>query len=132
MPGRNTYNMRRETEGVAVAGSILFLTVILTLVVFPNMLLCISHYRHEKSHLPLTLAELQLSNDDGEGAKPEILFHGKEKRSYLVRRTVYREHLAGKGKEKEEQLIKHSIASADSQSVAMVGRQTDAKRTSSL
>lgn len=77
--------MREETEEIAVIVAIGFLSILMCLVVFPNILLCITHYRHEKSHLPLTLAQLYLTNDDGQGAKPEIQIHGKEKRSYLVR-----------------------------------------------
>jgi hypothetical protein len=87
--------MREATDGIAITGTLLFFTLLLTLVVFPNVLLCVSHYRQEMSHLPLTLAQLYLANEEGEGTKSEILIHGKEKRSYLVRRMVYQEYLAG-------------------------------------
>jgi hypothetical protein len=93
MPALTEHESLDKTERMAAAVSICMLTLLLTLVVFPNILLCITHYRLEKSHLPLTLAQLYLKNDDGEGDPTEIHIHGKETRSHHVRKHVYREHL---------------------------------------
>ena len=82
MPAQLSAETLQKTERLALAVAIVALTILLTLVVFPNIVLCLSHYRHEKSRLPLTLAQRYLSNDDGEGDFNEIHIHGKEKRSH--------------------------------------------------
>lgn len=83
-----THNTRRTFLGVMIVGSF----CIITFVILPNILLFICHYRQRKSHLPDQLVQLYLKNDTHE-FKPEIIIHGKAKRSYKVKKMLVKQFM---------------------------------------
>ena len=79
--------MKYNTRRTFLVVGIIFWFCIITFVIFPNILLFICHYRQRKSHLPDQLAQLYLKNNI-QDFKPEIIIHGKAKRSYKVKKML--------------------------------------------